>query len=106
MLIQLILTEDRLVVVEDGPHIAVERLSPVEEAASRGALIIRTQPYPENNREIGLEVIRQMLEEAECPWPRAHEDAIAIKKMSEALEAGTISEAEFVDWVCLRVVTA
>jgi hypothetical protein len=35
-----------------------------------------------------------------------HEDAIAIEKMIGALEAGRISEAEFVDWVCLRMAVA
>ena len=42
--------------------------------------------------------------ETECPWPRAHE--VAIERMIAALVAGAISEAEFVDWVCLRVKVA
>lgn len=34
------------------------------------------------------------------------EDATAIEKMIGALEAGKISEAEFVDWACLREAVA
>lgn len=34
------------------------------------------------------------------------EDAVAVEKMIGALEAGRISEAEFVDWVCLRATVA
>lgn len=76
----------------------------VEEAAIYGAWIICHKPFPKDNREIGYEVMLQMLEEGEHPWPRPHEDAIG--KMIEALEAGAISVAKFVEWVCLRVVTA
>jgi prophage maintenance system killer protein len=104
MSIQLILTEGRLVVVEDDPGTSADCLSPVEEAALRGAWIICNHPFPGDNRKIGLEVMRQMLDEAGRPWPQPHEGLIA--KMSEALEAGRISEREFVDWVCLRVATA
>ena len=39
--------------------------------------------------------------EAECSWPRAHE--VATEKMLAALQAGTISEADFVEWMCLRL---
>ena len=35
-----------------------------------------------------------------------HEDSIPIEKMIGAFEAGRISEAEFVDWVCLRAAVA
>lgn len=80
--------------------------NPDEEAALRGAWIIRSRPFPGNNREIGYKVMRRMLEEAGCPWPRPYEDAPAIEAMMKALEAGSISEAKFVDWVCVRVATA
>jgi hypothetical protein len=76
----------------------------VEEAAAYGAWTICHKPFPKDNGEIGYRVMLQMLEESGHPWPRPHEDVI--EKMIEALEAGTITEAEFVDWVCLRVVTA
>lgn len=101
MSIQLILSGDLLVVVEEDSY-----PDPVEEAARRGAWIICHGPFSKNNREIGYKVMRQMLEEADRPWPRPHEDAPAIETMMKSLEAGTISEAKFVDWVCVRVATA
>jgi prophage maintenance system killer protein len=78
----------------------------VEEAAAYGAWIIRHQPFQKDNREIGYEVMRQMLEEGGHSWPRPDEDAAVIEKMLVALEDGAITEAEFVDWVRLRVATA
>ena len=105
MSIELTLIDDLLVVVEEDPGAPATTAS-AEEAASYGVWIIRHKPFPKHNREIGYSVMRRMLEEAGHPWPRPHEDATAIEKVIEALEAGTISEAEFVDWVCLRVATA
>ena len=87
-----------MIVVEEDSH-----PDPIEEAAARGAWIIRHRPFPENNRRIGYEVMCQMLEEAELPWPEPPRDARAIESMTRALEAGAISEAKFVEWVCLRV---
>lgn len=100
---------DLLVVVEGDPVASLAGFEkadvcpdPVEAAALCGAWIIRAQ----NNRETGYQVMRQMLEEAGHPWPRPQQDAPAIEAMLKALEAGRISEAEFVDWVRLRVATA
>jgi hypothetical protein len=101
MSLQLILSGDQLVVVEGDSH-----LRPVEEAAQRAAWIIRHRPFPGDNREIGHRVMRQMLEEDGLPWPEPPQDSDAIRAIAKALEAGEISEAEFVDWVCLRVATA
>ena len=78
----------------------------VEEAAVYGAWIICHKPFRKDNGDIGYEVMRQLLQEGGHPWPRPDEDAAAIGKMLAALEAGTISEARFVEWVCLRVATA
>lgn len=101
---ELALIGDLLVVAEED-HGAPVIPSATEEAAMYGAWIIREKPFPKDNREIGHEVVCQLLEKANCPWPRRQEDAVT-KRMIEALEAGTISEAEFVDWVCLRVAVA
>lgn len=98
MSIHLVLDEDVLMVVEGDLD--------VEGAAAAGAWIIRHRPFPGNNREIGYEVMRQMLDEAGHPWPRPHEDVPAIEAMLGALEAGTLSVPKFVDWVRLRVATA
>lgn len=100
---QLIMVDDQLVVVEtdeSGSGIAGE------DAAVCAAYFICHRPLPANNREIGYEVMCRMLEEAGLPWPRPEEDAAKIEAMLEALEDGRLGEAEFVDWVCLRVATA
>jgi hypothetical protein len=79
---------------------------PVEEAAICGAWIIRHQPFPRYNREIGYAYMRLLLRQAGVPWPRPQEDAHQIENKLQALEDGLISEAKFVDWVRLRVATA
>jgi hypothetical protein len=81
-------------------------LSPVEAAARSGAWIIRQKPFPRRNVEIGYRYMRLMLKEANLRWPRPEEDADRISRMLRLLEAGSITETEFVDWVCLRVATA
>jgi hypothetical protein len=102
MSMQVVLADDQLVVLEMDSS----SLDPSEEAAAQGAWIIRHQPFSENNREIGYEVMRQMLQEAGLPWPRADEDAPAIEAMLEAVEAGRISVPRFGDWVRLLLATA
>jgi|SRR5215203_399662 len=113
MAAQWALIGDLLVVVEEDPTSTFidfdkAHIPPgsVEEGAIYGAWIIRHQPFAGDNREIGYEVMRQVLEEGGHPWPRPHEDSVAIEKMLIALEVGAITEAEFVDWVRLRVATA
>jgi hypothetical protein len=81
-------------------------LSLVERAAFFGGWIIRHQPFPGRNREIGYRCMRLMLRQAGISWPRPQEDRKRIEDMIRRLEVGLISEAEFVDWVCLRVATA
>src|SRR6476660_9220812 len=80
--------------------------SPVEEAAMWAAWVVRHCPFPKDNRPIGYRFMCSMLDEAEEPWLTSREDAYVVTALFKALEAGTISEAEFVDWVCLRVATA
>lgn len=113
---QLMLIGDMLVMVEGhlGPRVPSSAefetgdcpSGSTEEAAVYGAWIIRRKPFGEESRDIGYEVMQQMLEEGGYAWPRPDEDAAAIKKMLATLEAGTITETEFIDWVCLRVATA
>ena len=112
---------DLLLIAEDELGTAVERLlreirldglgqsehlGPVAAAATSGAWIIRHKPFPRRNLEIGYRYMRLMLKEAKAPWPRPEEDADRIVTMLRALEAGSISEARFAEWVCLRVATA
>jgi hypothetical protein len=93
-----------------SPFIAFEEADPpltqVEEAAVFGAWIICRQPFPSDNREIGYRFMRLMLGEAEKPWPQTLDAVYAVETMVEALETRIITEAEFVDWVCLRVEVA
>jgi len=81
-------------------------LGPVEAAVMSGAWIVRQQPFPERNLEIGYRFMRLLLKEAGAPWPRPEEDADRIAGMLRLLETGRISEARFAEWVCLRVATA
>jgi hypothetical protein len=81
-------------------------LPPAEAAAGCGAWIIGRKPFPERNLEIGYRYMRLRLSEAGVSWPRPVEDAARIRTMLRLLEAGSISEARFVEWVCLRVATA
>jgi hypothetical protein len=93
-----LLRETRLDGLEQNDH-----LSPVEAAAMSGAWIIRHQPFPKRNREIGYRYMRLLLKRAKAKWPRPREEADRIAAMLRALEAGLISEARFAEWVCLRV---
>jgi len=110
---QLTLIGDMLVVVEGDPGPPASSSTDfdtgdappgsVEEAAIYGAWIIRHKLFAEDSRDIGYEVMQRMLNEGGHCWPRPDEDAVAIEKMLTALEAGEVSEAEFVDWVRVRV---
>jgi hypothetical protein len=113
MSIELALIGDLLVVVEedsfpplaDGTEVS-SCADTLEEVALYGALIICRQPFLGNNLEIAHEVMRQRLEDAGYPWPRAEEDKTRIEAMMKALQDRRISKAKFVDWVRLRVATA
>lgn len=78
----------------------------VEAIAICAAWVIRRQPFPRCNREIGYEFMRLKLDEAEALWPRPQEQAHEIERKLQAVEEDSISEARFVEWVRLRVATA
>lgn len=88
----------------------IEETSPpptiVEIAAVCAAWVVRNQPFSEDNSEIGYRFMCLLLDEAGQPWKMSQEDAFVVPPIFKAVEAGGISEAEFVDWVCLRVATA
>jgi len=77
---------------------------PVERAAICCSRVIRNHPFPDGNKRVGYECMREMLERDGFPWPRPSEDAIEIAETIEALAASTLSEAEFIAWVRARVV--
>lgn len=78
---------------------------PAERAAICCSRIIRNHPFPDGNKRVAYECMREMLERAGLPWPRPSEDAVKIADTIEALAARELSEAAFVIWVRTRVLT-
>lgn len=76
---------------------------PVERAAICCSRIIRNHPFPDGNKRVGYECMREMLERGGFPWPRPAEDAEEIADAVEALAGRAVSEREFVTWVRSRV---
>lgn len=75
---------------------------PAERAAICCSRIIRNHPFPDGNKRVAYECMREMLERDGLPWPRPSEDAQEIGDMVEGLAAREVSEREFVDWVKKR----
>ena len=78
----------------------------VEVAAICGAWVVRNKPFPDDNGKIGYRFMCLLLDGAGQPWRMSQEDAFVVPPIFKALEDGEITEAEFVDWVRLRVATA
>lgn len=76
---------------------------PVEQAALCCSRIIHASLFPDANKRIGFECMCEMLARAKCPWPWEPEEGEVIAAMINRLAAGAITEAEFVDWVRMRV---
>ncbi|HSS05349.1 MAG TPA: Fic family protein [Solirubrobacterales bacterium] len=74
---------------------------PVERAAICCSRIIRNHPFPDGNKRVGYECMREMLERDGIPWPRPG-DVEEIAGTIEALAAREISERAFVAWVRAR----
>ena len=70
------------------------------------AWVVRSKPFPEDNSKIGYLFMCVLLDGAGQPWRMSQEDAFVVPPIFKAVEDGTLSEAEFVDWVRLRVATA
>lgn len=75
---------------------------PVERAAICCSRIIRNHPFPDGNKRVGYECMREMLERDGIPWPRPSEDVDEIAGTIERLAAREISERDFVAWVKSR----
>jgi death-on-curing protein len=75
----------------------------VQRAAVCCSRIIRNHPFPDGNKRVAYECMREMLERDDLPWPRPGDDAVEIAETVEALAARTLSEEEFVAWVRSRV---
>jgi death on curing protein len=77
---------------------------PVQRAAICCSRIIRNRPLPEGNARVAYTCMREMLDRGGYPWPEpSRGGALEISGALERLAAGTLSEAEFVDWVRSRV---
>jgi death-on-curing protein len=74
----------------------------VERAAICCSRILRNHPFPDGNKRVGYECMREMLERDGIPWPRPSEDAEEIATMVERLAGREVSEGEFVRWVRVR----
>lgn len=74
---------------------------PIERAAICCSRIIRNHPFPDGNKRVGYECMREMLERDGIPWPRPG-DVEEIAGTIEALAAREISERTFVAWVRAR----
>lgn len=75
---------------------------PRERAAICCSRLVRNHPFPDGNKRVGYECMREMLERDGIPWPRPSEDAEEIAIMVERLAGREISEQEFVRWVRSR----
>lgn len=75
---------------------------PAERAAICCSRIIRNHPFPDGNKRVAYECMREMLEREGLPWPRPSEDAQEIGDMVEGLAAREVSERQFVAWVKAR----
>jgi death on curing protein len=75
---------------------------PVERAAICCSRIIRNHPFPDGNKRVGYECMREMLERGGVPWPRPSQDADEIAGTIERVAAREVSEREFVRWTKAR----
>jgi hypothetical protein len=78
----------------------------VEVASMCAAWVIRNKPFSKDNSKIGYLFLCLLLDGAEQPWRTSQVDAFVVPPIFKSVEDGEISEAEFVDWVRLRVATA
>ena len=75
---------------------------PAERAAICCSRLVRNHPFPDGNKRVAYECMREMLERNGIPWPRPSEDAEEIASMVERLAGREVAELDFVDWVRAR----
>ena len=76
---------------------------PIEKAAICCSRLLRASLFGDGDKPIAFESMCEMLARAEHPWPWRPEEEDEIEAMLNRLQAGTISEAEFVAWIRERV---
>jgi hypothetical protein len=87
----------------DDPGVQLEWVETVTLFCAR---IIRDRPFPKDNPLIGYETLRALLEWAQAPWPPQGKRTDEITWAVEAFDAGSMTEPDFVDWVCSWVASA
>lgn len=83
--------------------LSVPSAEPVEQAAMCCSRLVHASLFPTANKRIAFECMCEMLARAGCPWPWAPDEGEAIAAMINRLQAGSITDEEFVDWVRVRV---
>lgn len=76
---------------------------PVERAAICAIRLVRSRPFRRGNREIGHMCLLEMLTRSGYLWLPQADDETEIPAKFKGLEAGTVSEKEFLRWVRSRV---
>jgi prophage maintenance system killer protein len=76
---------------------------PVEKSAICCARLVRAHLFEDGNKRIAFECMCEMLATAEHPWPWVPSEEEEIATEVDRLQAGTISEKEFVEWVWERL---
>jgi prophage maintenance system killer protein len=74
-----------------------------EKAAICCSRLIRNRPFPHGNREIAYLCMREMLERGGLAWRSSAGADAQIDAVIKELEAGTLSEEQFVSCVRSRV---
>jgi hypothetical protein len=72
---------------------------PVEKAAICCSRILRARLFADGNKRIAFECMCEMLARAERPWSWTPAELKKIVRTVNRLQAGTLSEKEFVAWV-------
>jgi prophage maintenance system killer protein len=76
---------------------------PVEQAAICAYNLIRTKPFPQGNRAVGYECMREMLVLSGRLWLRQEEESEDVDEFLKRVEAREVGLEEFVRWVRERV---
>jgi prophage maintenance system killer protein len=76
---------------------------PVEQAAICAFNLIRTKPFPQGNRAVGYECVREMLVLSGRVWSHQDEESEDVDDFLKEVEAREVGLAEFIRWVRERV---
>jgi prophage maintenance system killer protein len=76
---------------------------PVEKAAVCCSRLIRAHLFPDGNKRIAFECMCEMLARIEYPWSWEPAEAAEIETKLNRLQAGSMTEREFVAWVWERL---